>query len=188
MLRRVAASLVIGACVTASPLGGQRLGGPLVRVEAGSLNPKVLLETTLAVGASFGWQLAGRDAMLLRYLRQSQNRAGTDVGRHARSFLTANWEHAFGNGGLFHRQAMLRVGGGAVFRYLLRTAPVFDAGLEVRYGLAPRWSLVANIEDDLAALPHQVIQVCSFGSCSQVTFDRELEHNFGLIVAGEWRP
>jgi hypothetical protein len=188
MLRNVTASLLIGAGVIAAPLRGQRLSGPFVRLEAGSLNPKVLLQTTLAVGASTGWQLAGRDALLLRYLRQSQNRAGTDVGQHARSFLTANWEHAFGAGGLFRRQAMLRVGGGAVFRWLLRTAPVLDAGLEVRYGLTPHWSLVANIEDDLAALPHQVIQVCSFGNCSLVTFDRELEQNFGLIIAGEWRP
>ncbi len=22
----------------------------------------------------------------------------------------------------------------------------------------------------------------------RVTFDRELEHNFGLIIAGKWRP
>jgi hypothetical protein len=188
MLGKIAAILAVGACVINPPLRGQRKGNPFVRLEAGSLNPKVLLETTLAVGASTGWQLGGRDALLLRYLRQSQNRAGTDVGRHARSFLTMNWEHAFGVGGLFRRQAMVRVGGGAVFRYLLRTAPVVDAGLEVRYGLARHWSLVANIEDDAASLPRQVIQVCSFGSCSVVTFPHDVEHNFGLIVAGEWRP
>ena len=82
----------------------------------------------------------------------------------------------------------MRVGAGAVFRYLLRTAPVVDAGLEVRYGLAPHWSLVANVEDDVAALPHEVVEVCQFGSCSQVTLEHKVEHNFGLIVAGEWRP
>lgn len=189
MLRTAVLSVGLGASLVALPLAAQRPRPPrhFVRLEAGSLNPSDLFSTTLAVGAAAGWQSTSRDAVLLRYLRQSQNAAGTDVAKHARSFVTANWEHAFGTGGVYRRQALLRVGGGAVFRYLLRTAPVMDAGLEVRYGLAARWALVANIEDDVAALPHQVIQVCSGGSCSLITFDRKLEHNFGLIVAGEWR-
>jgi hypothetical protein len=187
-MRRVALCVGICAGLAAAPLSGQRVDRLLLRLEAGSLNPDGLFETTLAVGATAGWQLSGPDALLLRYLRQSQNSAGTDVGQRSWDFLTANWEHAFGEGGLYRRQVLVRVGGGAVFRYLLRTAPVVDGGLEVRYGLARRWALLANIEDDLAVLPHQVIQVCSFGFCSLVTFDSKIEHNFGLIIAGEWRP
>lgn len=188
MQRRTTLSLGICVALAASPVWGQHARQPFVRLEAGSLNPSDIFSTTLAVGASVGWQYADRDAVLVRYLRQSQNGAGTDVGKHAASFVTANWEHAFGTGGRYRRQALVRGGAGAVFRYLLHTAPVVDAGFEVRYGLAPHWALVANIEDNLAFLPHQVIQVCSFGSCSLITFDRKLEHNFGLIVAGEWRP
>lgn len=187
-MRKVTLCLAIGACLIVQAARGQRARPPFVRLEAGSLNSTNLFEVTLAVGASLGWQFAGRDAVLLRYLRQSGNTAGTDVGTHAGNFVTANWEHAFGAGGRYRRQALLRVGGGAVFRYLLRTAPVVDAGLEVRYGLAPQWSLLANIEDDVAALPHEVIQVCRYGFCSQVELAQKVEHNFGLIVAGEWRP
>lgn len=187
MLRRIALCVGIGACLAAHPARGQGHRA-FVRLEAGSLNSTSVFEVTLAVGATVGWQFAGRDAVLLRYLRQSGNAARTDVGTHAGNFVTANWEHAFGAGGRYRRQALVRVGAGAVFRYLLRTAPVVDAGLEVRYGLAPHWSLVANIEDDVAALPHEVIEVCRFGFCSQVTLEQKVEHNFGLIVAGEWRP
>ena len=188
MLRRIALCVGIGACLAAHAARGQGMHHPFVRLEAGSLNSTSVLEVTLALGGSVGWQFAGRDAVLLRYLRQSGNAARTDVGTHAGHFVTANWEHAFGSGGRYRRQALVRLGGGAVFRYLLRAAPVVDAGLEVRCGLAPHWSLVANIEDDVAALPHEVIEVCQFGSCSQVTLEQKVEHNFGLIVAGEWRP
>lgn len=181
---------------TASPLTAQastdstgRTQELFVRIEAGSLSPDDPLRVNLTVGGGFGWQRGEHGALLLRYLRQSQNTAGTDVGRHARSLLTVNWEHAFGTAALFRRQFLLRVGGGAVFRYLLRTAPVIDAGLEVRYPLTRRWSLLANIEDGVAALPSQVVRVCDSGmNCTVFAFDRKLEHNFGLIVSGEWRP
>ena len=188
MLRRIALCVGIGACLAAHAAHGQGTHHAFFRLEAGSLNSTTVFEITLAVGASVGWQVSGRDAVLLRYLRQSGNTAGTDVGTHPGHFVTANWEHAFGAGGRYRRQALVRAGAGAVFRYLLRTAPVVDAGLEVRYELAPHWALVANIEDDIAVLPHEVIQVCRFGFCSQVTLEHKVEHNFGLIVAGEWRP
>jgi len=161
----------------------------LVRIEAGSLNPDDPLRINLAVALSVGWQAGARGAVLLRYIRQSQNRAGTSVGRHARSLLMVNWEHAFGTAALFRRQILFRVGSGAVFRYQLSTAPVIGGGVEVRYGLTPRWSLLANIEDVVAALPSQVIRVCDSNmSCTVFAFDRKTEHNFGLIVSGEWRP
>ena len=68
MLRRIALCVGIGACLAAHPARGQG-HRPFVRLEAGSLNATTVFEVTLAVGASVGWQFAGRDAVLLRYLR-----------------------------------------------------------------------------------------------------------------------
>ena len=175
-------------CWAATAASGQGRRPFIVRVEAGSLHPSVLLQTTLAVGATLGWQRTDRGAVLLRYLRQSQRGEGTDVGRDARNFVMLNWELAFGEGGKYKRQLLLRAGGGALFRPLLHTAPLLGAGLEVRYPVAPRWALLANIEDDAAALPRQDVTVCDpLRGCVLRHFDSKLEQNFGLIVAGEWR-
>src|SRR5712692_9533459 len=91
--------------------------GPIVRPEAGMLNPGDPLQVTLAYGGGVGWDLDRSNALLVRYVRQSQNRnSGADIGRNARGFLTANWEHVFGPSEQYHRQGLIRVGAGALFR------------------------------------------------------------------------
>ena len=142
--------------------------------------------TTLAIGASAGWQVSSRTTILLRYLRQSQNRnSGEDVGRLARGFLSVNWEYALGHEGQYQRQAMVRFGPGIVIRPSLPDAAVLGGAFELRYGLTQRWALIGSIEDDLAFLPGADFQFCA--GCPVEHFKGKSQHNFGFIVAGEWR-
>lgn len=169
------------------PAMGQHVRVPIARLEAGAIDPGDLTQTTLALGASAGWQFTLRHAVLFRYLRQSQGRnTGADIGRLARSFVTANWEYAFGTGGKYRRQPLLRLGGGVLLRPYLKTAPVFAGSFELRYALAEQWSLVGSIEDNVGALPTEDVQACP--ACPVTSFAGKVQHNFGFMVAGEWRP
>jgi hypothetical protein len=94
-------------------------------------------------------------------------------------------EYAFGTREIYRRQVMLRLGAGALFRSILADAPLIHGGLEYRYGLARRWSLVGSIEDDVAALRKQDYRPCA--GCPVHTYGGKLQHNVGFIVAGEWR-
>lgn len=180
----VACSAAFG--VVASTAGAQQLPST-VRLEAGSLNHGDVFRATMALGASVGWSPTPRRSFLLRYVRQSQDDAGTDVGRHARTWVMASWEHAFGTPTLYKRQALVRFGAGLMFRPVLHLAPVAGAGLGLRYELARHWSLLANIEDDMAVLTTQDATVCAqFRGCVTYHFDAGLEHNLGLMISGEW--
>ena len=183
----VCALAIFGAFgMVAPPAGAQRLPST-VRLEAGSLNHGDVFRATMALGASVGWQRSPQGTFLVRYVRQSQADAGTDVGRHARSWLMASWEHAFGAPALYKRQALVRFGAGLLFRPVLHVAPVAGAGLGLRYELARHWSLLANLEDDAALLTSQNATVCDqFRGCVTYHFDTELEHNLGLMISGEW--
>lgn len=183
----VCALVVCGALgMAAAPAGAQRLP-PTIRLEAGSLNHGDVFRATMALGVSVGWPRSPQGTFLLRYIRQSQDDAGTDVGRHARSWLMASWEHAFGAPALYKRQALVRFGAGLLFRPALHVAPVAGAGLGLRYELARHWSLLANIEDDAALLTSQNATVCDpFRGCVTYHFDTEFEHNLGLMISGEW--
>jgi hypothetical protein len=167
---------------------------PTVRLEGGMLNASDPLQVTLAYGGSVGWDLNRSNALLVRYVRQSQNRnSGEGVGGHARGFLTANWEHGFKPSQQYQRQVLIRVGVGALFRYLLATAPVITAGLEVRYAVRRRLAFIGSLEDDMGRLPRQDFQSCSvdaFGNvvCTTYRYGDLLQHNFGFLVAAEWRP
>jgi hypothetical protein len=168
--------------------------GPIVRPEAGMLNAGDPLQVTLAYGGGVGWDLDPSNALLVRYVRQSQNRnSGADIGRNARGFLTANWEHAFGPSERYHRQAVIRVGAGALFRNPLKTAPVVSASAGARYPVHRRVAFVGSIEDDIGILPHQDVQSCAgFApgppACTTYTYVARLQRNFGFLVAAEWRP
>ena len=183
----VRALVICGAFgMAASPAGAQRPPS-IVRLEAGSLNHGDVFRATMALGASVGWPSSAQGTFLLRYVRQSQDDAGTDVGRHARSWLMASWEHAFGAPALYKRQALVRFGAGLMFRPMLHVAPVAGAGLGLRYELARHWSLLAHIEDDAALLTAQNATVCDqFRGCVTYHFDTGLEHNLGLMISGEW--
>ncbi len=173
----------------------QLAGRSLLRLEAGMLNPDDPLQITLAFGAAAGWQVDRSDAFLLRYVRQSQNRnTGEAIGRQARGLLTANWEHAFGARRRYQRQAMIRLGVGALFRYKLATAPLASTSLELRYEVYRRIAFVASIEDDIGNLPRQDFQYCQtdlFGNnpvCTTQRYGGHLQHNYGFIVGAEWSP
>jgi hypothetical protein len=88
---------------------------------------------------------------------------------------------------------VIRVGAGALFRYLLATAPTVSGGLELRYAVLRRLAFVGSIEDDLGKLPRQDLQSCvvdHLGNevCTIYTYGDRLQHNFGFFVAAEWRP
>lgn len=186
VIRAILFCAIIPAVLHSQQRDSQHVGSPIARLEAGTLTPGDLTLTTLAIGASAGWQFSNHTSLLLRYLRQSQNRnSGADVGRLARSFVTVNWEYALGPGGRYHRQGLVRVGVGALFRPYLKTAPVCGAAFELRYGLTAKWALVGSIEDDVGALPREDFQFCP--TCPVTTFPGKVQHNFGFIVAGEWR-
>jgi hypothetical protein len=190
---RAAFGVLLASAAAASEVGAQA-AGPVVRLEGGMLNPSDPVQTTLAYGAAAGWQVSDRQALGVRYVRQSGGRnSGADVGRRARGFLTADWEYAFGSEKQYHRQVLVRVGAGALFRYMLATAPILSAGLEVRYPVGRRWSFVGGIEDDVGALPRQDFQSCTVDVngnpvCTLYTYGGRWQHNYGFLVAAEWRP
>jgi hypothetical protein len=187
IIRRPIIGLVVwfGACLTVLRAQDQGRWPSLVRLEAGSLNPGDPFQARLALGGALGWQFNPHAALLLRYLRQSQSGSGFGMGD--REFLMANWERAFGESKKYRRQALVRLGVGALFRSPLLTAPVLSGGVELRYGLATHWSLVAAIEDYAAALEHQNLRVCTVNGCTVYDFPAALQNNFGLMIAGEWR-
>ena len=185
MCRAIWLCTVLGVGSFAGTAGAQDPGTPVFRFEAGILSPR-LFTPALAFGASAGWQLTGHTMVGVRYLRQLQNQySSEDPGRRARGFLLVSVEYAFGAAALYRRQAMLRLGAGALFRSILADALVFHGSLEYRYGLARRWSLVGSIEDDVAALREENYQPCS--GCAVHAYRGKLQHNIGFIVAGEWR-
>ena len=180
--------------VLARPAGGQADGTPIARLEAGMLNASDPFDVTMAFGGALGWQLSRSNALLVRYVRQSQNRNSVaDIGSKARGLLTANWEHAFGPSAQYHQQALIRVGVGALFRPLLATAPLVNASLELRYTVHPHVAFVGSLEDDVGRLPRQDFQFCATDAsgnpvCQVYTSGAKVQHNFGFLVAIEWRP
>jgi hypothetical protein len=169
-------------------VAAQLARGPIERLEAGMLNADDPLRITLAYGGAVGWGLDSSHALLVRYVRQSQNRnSGADIGKNARGFLTANWEHTFGPSERYHRQFLIRIGAGALFRTPLRTAPVVSASLGARYEVHEKVAFVGTIDDEVGLLPGQEVQSCT-PTCTVYTYTSRVQHNFGFLVAAEWRP
>lgn len=198
---------LVGAFLFLVPLGlagaqesESATAGPtlLLRVAAGSLNPSDPFVTTFAYGASAGVEWGGRRALLLRVVRQSHSRSfGFDLKKRARTFVTidgefARWPHA-----VHEQQIRFRLGLGVLLRPGPdKTAPVGSAGVAIRYEVVPHLSFVGQLEDDFAPLPRQEFQTCgtSFSpggtpgyACSATAAGGVWQHNFGLIVALEWR-
>jgi len=170
-----------------APARAQGMVPRVVRLEAGSVNHGDLLRAQPALGITVGWLKGSSGAVQLRVLRQSQKEASTTVGRDSRTWLVTEWEHAFGVPAQYHRQVLVRLGGGVMFRPVLSPAPALGAGLELRYPLASHWAILASIEDDAALLFTQDATFCdAFRGCATYHFDGQLEHNLGLILSGEW--
>jgi len=165
----------------------------IARVEVGSLSPNEPFNATMAFGAAAGVDLGGRNAFLLRYTRQSQNRnSGEDLGDRAREFVSVAWEHAYGDAERHVQQYMLRLAGGVLLRDPYAAAPFALVGVAIRYPLGERLSVVGAIEDAMAPLREETFQVCdpdlvpNYPCTYQV--GGSLQHNFGLMIAAEWKP
>lgn len=194
MRRPVVALIVLSIVVPAVVAAQDEDEGPvprafIARVEAGSLSPNELFNATMALGAAAGVDLGGRNAFLLRYTRQSQNRnSGDDLGARAREFVSVSWEHAFNDAERHAQQYMVRLAGGVIFRQPLATVPFALFGVAIRYRIGERFAFVGAIEDAIAPLPQETVEACSdFGSCGEHPVGGSLQHNFGLMVAVEWR-
>ena len=170
----------------------------LLRVAVGSLNPDDPFTTTLAYAVSAGVEWGGRKALLLRVVRQSSNRSfGFDVKERARTFITIDGEIARWPFAPHEQQIRLRLGLGV----LLRPGPdptafVTSGGVSIRYEIARRLSFVGQLEDDFGRLPRKDYQGCGTASsgtygagatCEAIVTGGGWQHNFGLIVALEYR-
>jgi hypothetical protein len=175
--------------VSPAPTGAR----PLLRFEAGALNPDALDAATMGFGLGAGLVWRDRTTLLVRVLRQSQNRnSGADLERNARNLFSVLFERASGPAVMRRQQYLFRVGAGVMLRPSLPAAPVATLGLGIRYPLYHSVSLVAGFEDDVAALPAgsyaydyyepaylSVVHV-------EVNAVRKVQSNFGLLLAVEW--
>lgn len=184
-----------GAQDADSAVAGRTL---LIRLATGSLNPDDPFTTTFAWGVSAGVEWGGRRALLLRVVRQSSNRSfGFDVKQRARTFITIDGEIARWPFARHEQQVRLRLGLGV----LLRPGPdptafIASGGVAIRYEVVPRLSFVGQLEDDFGRLPRKDYQGCGTaisstygagGTCEAIVTGGGWQHNFGLIVALEWR-
>jgi hypothetical protein len=200
MLRRripPSAAGLIAAWVVTAPVAGQAPGDPatsaprgLLRLQAGTLNPDDPFNATLALGASAGFEWNERRALVISYVRQSENgNEGEDIAARGRGFLTVAVEWGFTFEEQRRQQYRARLGAGALFRSAgLTTAPVIEAGLTIRYTLLPRLAVVGVLGDHLAFLPRDEIVVCSGSTCQTYVAGDKYQHNFGGLVGLEWRP
>lgn len=189
--RRSHRAALLRTCVTlvlaVAPARAYAQALPFGRIEAGTLNPDGLFNTTLAIGAAVG-VTTHSSSFLLRLVRQSQNRnEGPDVS-HGRTFVLLDWELAAKPSGPQGRQAFLRVGAGWLFRSPFRSTGVADLGLGLRYRLGRGVTMVGALVDQMAWLPYQAYSVCESGFCNQYAVHRELQQNVGLMVAVEIDP
>jgi hypothetical protein len=177
--------------VSPAPTGAR----PLLRFEAGALNPDALDAATMGFGLGVGVAWRDRTMLLVRVLRQSQNRnSGADLERNARNLFSVLLEQTSGPAVMRRQQYLLRVGAGVMLRPRLPAAPVATLGLGVRYPLYRSVSLVAGFEDDIAALPAGSYETDAFDPIymsvvhTTVTAVRKVQSNFGLLLAVEWHP
>lgn len=170
----------------------------LLRLMAGSLNPSDPFATTIAWGVSAGIEWGGRRALLLRVVRQSHNRSfGFDLKQRARTFVTIDGEIARWSALAHEQQVRLRLGLGVLLRPGPdKTALVGSAGVAIRYQVAPHLSFIGQLEDDVVPLPRQEFQSCGTSvspggtpgyACKSTAAGGVWQHNFGLLVALEWR-
>ena len=202
MSRPIAIALALLATPVAAAASQDADSAPpravLLRIAAGALNPEDPFATTFAYAVSTGIEWGGRRAVLLRVARQNhERRFGVDP--RSRTFITLDGEFARWTAGLREQQIRLRLGLGV----LLRPGPdptglVASGGVAIRYEVVPRISFIGQLEDDFSHLPRKEYQVCYTGfsyvingvvsRCDQTVTGGLWQHNFGLIVALEWRP
>ncbi|HXY69658.1 MAG TPA: hypothetical protein VEH62_09420 [Gemmatimonadales bacterium] len=187
---RTSAALAAALLLAAAPLAlrGQMPPRAFLRVGAGALNPDDPFYTTLAYGAAAG---VGTPvgAFALQVVRQSRDRnEGQDL-NNARTFVMLDWEPALRIRTIQDGQAFLRFGAGWLFRSPFRSSPAVDLGAGWRYSLAPGLSLVGSLVDQLAFLPSETLPVnCGAGTCTQLGYRGEVQHNFGLLIDLELHP
>jgi hypothetical protein len=168
-----------------------------IAIAPGSLSPDDPFTATLSFRGTLGWIASDRTAFSFDYTRQSANRSeGSDLGKYARNYFGVSWQHgsaqAFADDDLMKQQYLFRVGVGLLTRGTfrgvspaehLKTAGFVDVGAEIRYPFTQRLAAVGTLDDVLAFLPHQVV---TSGSQTYV-FGGDVQHNFGLFIALQWR-
>jgi hypothetical protein len=183
-----AAVFLVGLAACAWHRVSAQAATPLFRLEAGTLNPRDPFAATFTWGASLGVEWNDRRAILVRYTNQRFNGdEDADYSTDARTMVTLAGELAPTPVNRRKQQFRFRLGGGALFRPHLKTAPVVSAGVAIRYELWPHTSLVGHIEDDAAMLPRDEIRGCIGSTCRSMIVGGAWLHNFGLIVALEFR-
>jgi YmgG-like glycine-zipper protein len=178
--------------ISAAAQAPHTLGGgvPLLRLDAGMLNPDAPDRVVLALGVAAGWTPAGPNTFLLRYLHQSRNTsAGLYVYDRARQFVLLEWERSFGGSEPYKPQVVARGGAGLLFSYNWPTATTLSGGVALRYPVAPELALAANLEDHVAILPHHSCVTSGSGGtvCATPPFGG-WQHNFALLATLEWWP
>ncbi len=184
-----------GAALAAPHAARAQRARPVGRLVVGALNPDTPSKATMAFGVEAGVGLGARAALLGRVLRQSQNRnSGADLSREARDLFSVLIEQGLGHEANLRRQYVLRIGGGVMVRRHLPSAAVATLGLGVRYPLRRAVTLVGAFEDDVAALPEGSYSY-SYWDPAQLTTvwttviaKEKIQHNFGFLLAVEWRP
>ena len=189
----MAALLGAGAARAQEDGAAPRTLSPVVRVEAGALNPERLDAATMSFGVGAGLAWRGRTMLLARVLRQSQNRnSGADLTRNARDVVSLLLERTSGPAVRRRQQYLVRIGAGVMLRSRLPAAPVATLGLGVRYPVYRSFTLVAGFEDDVAALPAGSYDYYEPGYLGMVhvvvNARREIQNNFGFLLAVEWHP
>jgi hypothetical protein len=169
---------------------------PLLRLEGGMLNPGGPFTVTMAYGGSLGLSYR-RHALLLRVVRQSQNRnSGPDLTSNARLFGSLAWEYQGVGEEIHQRQGIVRLGLGLVARESFRTAWFLDAAFGLRYRLARSVGLIGTLQYAPVIIPGEAFIRCGYGegplayyySCRPAQVEGRLQHNVGFLVALELRP
>lgn len=164
---------------------------PAVRLQGGMLNPDDPLRVTMAFGAAAGVRL-GHFGIFLRGLRQSQNgNAGSDLTSDARTFWGAAFEYEGSTAGVHERQGLVQLGAGRLDRPRFRTSWFVQAGLALRYRVARSLALVGSVEDHAAFLPYEEARCESAPGGGEICTDavkKQVQHNFGFMIAFEFHP
>ena len=188
---------------------------PFLEIGAGTLAPSDPFTVTLALRASGGVTLGGRNAVSIEYTRQSAPRGydSNNLGKYARDFLGIGWQHAFqdvlSDPEPKRMQYLVRIVGGALFRGTfpeavddqdLRNAPFAGFGLLLRYPISSRVIAVGSIEDILGFLPAETVRsYCSDLSGQTLCYPQggpdyytialpdKVQHNPGFMLTMQFR-
>jgi len=173
-------------CLASVPGAGQAPLRPVVRADLAALDPSAAQGIHLAWGAGAGLLLGTHSTLLLDLTRQN---LADEVGANSfwQTYVGASWEYAFGASRLYHRQGMVILRAGGLFRPSgYDTAPYLGIGAGLRYAVAPWLHFQARLEGDLDVPKGQTVQSCiAPGYCTPVHVGGHAEYDLGLYLGAE---